>query len=59
MSSPLHVLLTPSQNDATAGLIELMKLFPPNVYFYINAWTWGYEDILKAVSAAFQTKVTS
>lgn len=49
----------PSQNDATAGLIELMKLFPPNVYFYINAWTWGYEDILKAVSAAFQTKVTS
>ncbi|EKM81504.1 hypothetical protein AGABI1DRAFT_69756 [Agaricus bisporus var. burnettii JB137-S8] len=51
---PLEI---PSKNDATAGLIELMKLFPPNVYFYINAWTWGYEDILKAVSAAFQTKI--
>jgi hypothetical protein len=34
-----------------------MKLFPPNVYFYINSWTWGYEDILKAVAKAFQTKV--
>ena len=34
-----------------------MKLFPPDVYFYINSWTWGYEDVIKAVAAAFQTKV--
>ncbi len=34
-----------------------MKLFPPNVYFYINSWTWGYEDILKAIAKAFQSKV--
>ncbi|KAF9442259.1 hypothetical protein P691DRAFT_779488 [Macrolepiota fuliginosa MF-IS2] len=47
----------PTKLDATNGLIELMKLFPPNVYFYINSWTWGYEDILKAVATAFQSKI--
>jgi DNA cross-link repair 1C protein len=35
-----------------------MQLFPPTTYFFINAWTWGYEDILKAVARAFGSKVS-
>ena len=40
-----------------AGLIELMKIFPDSVYFFINCWTWGYEDILKAIAREFQSQV--
>lgn len=45
------------QKRATSGLIEVMTLFPPTVLFFINTWTWGYEDILKAISIAFRSKV--
>lgn len=34
-----------------------MQLYPDSVYFFINCWTWGYEDILKAIARAFQVKV--
>ncbi|KAH8114435.1 hypothetical protein DFH11DRAFT_1688950 [Phellopilus nigrolimitatus] len=42
---------------ATDGLIELMSAFPFHTRFYINAWTWGYEDILKAISRSFASKI--
>ena len=45
------------QQAATSGLVELIALFPVTTYFFINAWTWGYEDILKAIARAFNTKV--
>lgn len=50
--------LTELKDDATSGLIALMALYPPTTYFFINSWTWGYEDILKAVARHFQSKVT-
>jgi len=34
-----------------------MKLFPETTYFFINIWTWGYEDILKAIAREFQSQV--
>lgn len=45
------------QKSATSGLVGLMKLFPDSVYFFLNCWTWGYEDVLKDVATAFQSKV--
>ncbi|KAF7353690.1 hypothetical protein MVEN_01053900 [Mycena venus] len=30
---------------------------PSTTYFFINSWTWGYEDVLKAVSRAFRTQI--
>ncbi|KAI0081463.1 hypothetical protein K474DRAFT_1566449, partial [Panus rudis PR-1116 ss-1] len=44
-------------DEATAGLMSLLELYPPETYFYINSWTWGYEDILKAIARHFQTKI--
>jgi hypothetical protein len=35
----------------------LMELLDPDTKVYINAWTWGYEDILKAVARRFGSKV--
>ncbi|KAF9483033.1 hypothetical protein BDN70DRAFT_852304 [Pholiota conissans] len=47
----------PTKASATSGIIELMKLFPHSVYFFLNCWTWGYEDILKAVALNFQSRI--
>ena len=44
---------------ATDGLVDLMGRFPATTYFFINAWTWGYEDMLTAVAAHFGDKVSS
>ncbi|KAE9387923.1 hypothetical protein BT96DRAFT_454671 [Gymnopus androsaceus JB14] len=47
----------PTKDDATSGLIALLKLYPPSTYFFINSWTWGYEDILKAIARAFDCRI--
>ncbi|KAF9060729.1 hypothetical protein BDP27DRAFT_400891 [Rhodocollybia butyracea] len=47
----------PTKEDATTGLVALLKLYPPSTYFFINSWTWGYEDILKAIARAFNCKI--
>lgn len=45
------------QADATSGLISLMALYPPDTRFFLNTWTWGYEDVIKAVARSFGSKV--
>ncbi|KAF8075305.1 beta-lactamase-like protein [Lyophyllum atratum] len=50
-------LSVPTKERATAGLTELMRLFPDTVYFFLNTWTWGYEDILKAISREFSCPI--
>ncbi|CCL98525.1 uncharacterized protein FIBRA_00524 [Fibroporia radiculosa] len=52
--SPLNV---PTKDQATSGLVSLMSMMPPSTLFFINAWTWGYEDIYKAVARAFHSKI--
>ncbi|KAH8831054.1 beta-lactamase-like protein, partial [Flagelloscypha sp. PMI_526] len=47
----------PTKESAVDGLIDLMKLYPSSVYFFINTWTWGYEDILKAISREFDSPI--
>ncbi|KIJ41706.1 hypothetical protein M422DRAFT_255324 [Sphaerobolus stellatus SS14] len=46
-----------SKEEACEGLVKLMALFPPLTRFFVNCWTWGYEDILKAVGRAFNSKI--
>ncbi|KAF5341200.1 hypothetical protein D9611_005904 [Ephemerocybe angulata] len=53
--SPAQV---PTKAAATSGLVELMELFPQSANFFLNTWTWGYEDVLKAVAKAFQSKAS-
>ena len=45
------------KEEASNNLVELMGLFPDTTKFFINAWTWGYEDVLKAVARNFNSKV--
>jgi hypothetical protein len=45
------------QRAATEGLVDLMGRFPVTTCFFVNAWTWGYEDILIAIADHFGDKV--
>ncbi|OCH87963.1 hypothetical protein OBBRIDRAFT_889439 [Obba rivulosa] len=53
----LDTIDVPTKADATSGLVTLMSLLPVTTLFFINAWTWGYEDILKAIAQAFRSKI--
>lgn len=54
----LQATNTPSKEEASSNIVELMELFPDTTKFFIYAWTWGYEDFLKAVARNFSSKVT-
>ncbi|KNZ74955.1 Protein artemis [Termitomyces sp. J132] len=56
-ASVLSRLSVPTKDKATSGLTELMRMFPDTVYFFINSWTWGYEDVLKAISREFGSPI--
>ncbi|RDB27782.1 DNA cross-link repair 1A protein [Hypsizygus marmoreus] len=56
-ASVLSTLTVPTKDRATSGLVELMKLFPETAYFFLNTWTWGYEDVLKAVAREFHCHI--
>ncbi|KAJ7138135.1 hypothetical protein C8R44DRAFT_868466 [Mycena epipterygia] len=56
-ASVMSFAAVPTKAHATSGLVELMKLLPPDTYFFINSWTWGYEDVLKAISRAFRSPI--
>lgn len=38
-------------------IIDLVARFPPDARFFLNCWTLGYEELLKGIAAAFDTKV--
>ncbi|KAI0769087.1 hypothetical protein BD413DRAFT_559623 [Trametes elegans] len=47
----------PQKADASAGLASLMSLYPDSTRFFINAWTWGYEELYKAVARTFGAQI--
>ncbi|KAI5986181.1 beta-lactamase-like protein, partial [Pisolithus albus] len=60
-ASLLSITMVPTKAScahcAVRGLVELIAMFPTTTYFFINSWTWGYEDILKGISLAFHCKI--
>ncbi|GAA5878695.1 hypothetical protein JCM3774_000475, partial [Rhodotorula dairenensis] len=46
-----------SKERAVADLVSLIELYPPETVFFLNAWTPGYEDMLKAVFRAFGEQI--
>lgn len=49
--------VVPTKENAVKGLVELIALFDKDTYFFINSWTWGYEDVLKGIARAFQCQI--
>ena len=36
-----------------------MAMYAPTTRFFLNLWTWGYEEIYKAIARTFHTKVNT
>ncbi|KAJ7597693.1 hypothetical protein C8J56DRAFT_1159547 [Mycena floridula] len=47
----------PPKDDATSGLMSLLQLYPSTTYFFINSWTWGYENVLKEIAQTFKCQI--
>ncbi|KAI0715641.1 beta-lactamase-like protein [Cerioporus squamosus] len=47
----------PPKDEAAAQLASLMSLYPPSTRFFLNLWTWGYEEIYKAIARTFGAKI--
>ncbi|PBK71516.1 hypothetical protein ARMSODRAFT_1082972 [Armillaria solidipes] len=53
----MNIEEVPTKEDAVNGLVALMQLLPESTHFFINSWTWGYEDALKAIARAFDSRI--
>lgn len=49
---------SPSWSAPLGRLVELLQLSAQSTHFLINSCTWGYEDILKAISRTFPAKAS-
>lgn len=47
----------PSKADGIKELLEKVRRYPDDTIFYLRAWTFGYEDVWQALSAALRSKV--
>ncbi|BGP19562.1 hypothetical protein JCM10213_000162 [Rhodosporidiobolus nylandii] len=55
-SSTLDEELVPKA-EAASGLVQLVSQYPAGTRFFINGWTWGYEDLYKALYQAFGEQI--
>ncbi|KAJ5036497.1 hypothetical protein NUH16_004372 [Penicillium rubens] len=47
----------PSKAEGLSELLQKIQAYPDDTVFYFRAWTFGYEDVWIALSAALNTKV--
>ncbi len=47
----------PTKQQACLDMISLMRLYPSSTVFFLNCWTWGYEDMLIVTAKAFGCKI--
>ncbi|KAJ5142698.1 uncharacterized protein N7515_001485 [Penicillium bovifimosum] len=47
----------PSKAEGLAELLQKVQAYPDDTVFYFRAWTFGYEDVWVALSAALNTRV--
>lgn len=47
----------PSKADGLAELLRKASLYPEDTMFYIDAWTFGYEDVWQALSTSLESRI--
>ncbi|KAI3222875.1 hypothetical protein DTO012A7_8429 [Penicillium roqueforti] len=47
----------PSKAEGLSELLQKVQAYPDDTVFYFRAWTFGYEDVWMALSAALNTKI--
>jgi L-ascorbate metabolism protein UlaG (beta-lactamase superfamily) len=43
--------------DATRDMLSIMRRFPACTRFFLDAWCWGYEELIHAIRREFKSKV--
>ncbi|KAH9459880.1 hypothetical protein MJO29_003843 [Puccinia striiformis f. sp. tritici] len=46
-----------TKEDAINTTIEMMSAYPDDTKFFINAWTWGYEELLQQIIVRFRSLI--
>ncbi|WAQ83382.1 hypothetical protein PtA15_3A752 [Puccinia triticina] len=46
-----------TKEDAIKITIEMMSTYPDDTRFFINSWTWGYEELLQRIITHFKTLI--
>ncbi|GAQ33507.1 DNA repair protein [Aspergillus niger] len=55
---PSHVCHTfPSKAEGLKELLNKVQAYPDSTTFYLRAWTFGYEEVWMALSAALDSKI--
>lgn len=47
----------PTKQQASLDMVTLMRMYPSHTVFFLNCWTWGYEDMLVVTAKAFGCKI--
>ncbi|EEQ87763.2 DNA repair protein [Blastomyces dermatitidis ER-3] len=47
----------PSKAEGIRELLEKIQTYPDSTLFYLRVWTFGYEDVWLALSAALNTRI--
>ena len=47
----------PTKQQACLDMVALMRVYPPSTVFFLNCWTWGYEDMIVVTAKAFGCKI--
>ncbi|GAA5826627.1 hypothetical protein JCM11251_002825 [Rhodosporidiobolus azoricus] len=50
-------LMPDAGEEAVSSLVELIAQYPPDTRFFLNTWTWGYEEMLKGIHRAFGQEI--
>ena len=46
-----------SKLDAVKDMTRFLRAYPPDTVFYLNSWTWGYEEMLKGAAKAVGSQI--
>ncbi|GAA6060175.1 hypothetical protein JCM10212_005176 [Sporobolomyces blumeae] len=46
-----------TKDEAVESVLDLMAEYPADTRFFLNTWTWGYEDLLKGVYRRFRESI--
>ncbi|KAK7202760.1 beta-lactamase-like protein [Myxozyma melibiosi] len=47
----------PTKAEGARSLIRKIREYPSDTVFHLNAWTFGYEQLIMTIAAAFRTKI--
>lgn len=48
----------PSKAEGIQELLQKIEKYPEDTVFYLRSWTFGYEEVWQALSAALNTPVS-